>query len=231
MRPDIFAAFDPCSASNNFMLSLTISILPVVLILSTFSYSFWVTPNLSSWMFFHPIRFINRLVSRSRAKNLKGLSSFYIIVFSLIVIINLSSLLPYVSSISSHLFFTISIGFPIWLGLVLAGFVKSPYTVTASLLPTGAPQALGPFLSLVELVRLFMRPVTLSLRLAANITAGHIIIGLVGSFFTTIIFITRFRLLVWIIHIGYFSFEIGVSLVQALIFASLLILYSDDHPA
>ena len=101
----------------------------------------------------------------------------------------------------------------------------------AVLLPVGAPAALNPFLVLVETVRIGVRPITLSVRLVANIGAGHIILCLVGSYLSAGIFCYRIVavLILVFVNVFYFLFEIGVSLIQAYIFFLLLNLYADEH--
>ena len=98
-------------------------------------------------------------------------------------------------------------------------------------LPRGAPRLLSPFLVLVESVRVLVRPVTLSVRLAANIGAGHIVIGLVGTYFSGSFFSDSYFSFISLFFVErfYFLFEFGVSLVQAYIFSLLLVLYSDEH--
>ena len=61
------------------------------------------------------------------------------------------------------------------------GGVKAPNSMMAHLVPLGTPVALIPFMVLIELVRNFIRPLTLSVRLAANIVAGHLLLTLLGN--------------------------------------------------
>lgn len=102
----------------------------------------------------------------------------------------------------------------------------------ASLLPAGAPAALNPFLILVEIVRISVRPITLSVRLAANIGAGHIVIGLLGTYLSSAYFgffgWQGFLILLGI-QVFYFFFEFGVGLIQRYIFVLLVTLYADEH--
>ena len=84
---------------------------------------------------------------------------------------------------------------------------------------------------LVETIRVSVRPITLSVRLAANMGAGHIVIGLVGTYFRGSFFaegMVSFGLL-FMVERFYFIFEFGICLVQAYIFSLLLVLYSDEH--
>jgi F0F1-type ATP synthase membrane subunit a len=84
---------------------------------------------------------------------------------------------------------------------------------------------------LVETVRIGVRPITLSVRLAANIGAGHIVIGLVGTYLSGAIlsFGVSSLLFLFLIETFYFIFEFGICVVQGYIFSLLLVLYSDEH--
>lgn len=83
---------------------------------------------------------------------------------------------------------------------------------------------------LVEIVRVLVRPVTLSIRLTANIGAGHIVLALVGGFLTSIMADANFSsLLLYLINSFYFIFELAICCIQGYIFSLLLILYSDEH--
>lgn len=77
---------------------------------------------------------------------------------------------------------------------------------------------------IIESIRLIIRPVTLAVRLCANIIAGHLLLCLIGSLGVTVgYFLVRFVL---IVQIGLFLLEVGVSLIQAYVFTVLTSLYS-----
>lgn len=101
----------------------------------------------------------------------------------------------------------------------------------ALLLPAGAPGLLNPFLVLVERVRLLVRPVTLSVRLAANMGAGHIVLSLLGSYLRRGFFCYSGGVVFRMVLVGsfYFLFEVGICIIQAYIFFLLLNLYADEH--
>lgn len=144
-------------------------------------------------------------------------------LFLFILCLNWGGLIPYIFSTTSHLVVTLGIGFRAWLALMLSGFSWDPKSALAGLRPAGAPAGLMAFLVLVERLSVLIRPLTLSVRLAANIRAGHLIIGLVGAYISL-------RGSVAIFQIMYRMFEIGVCLVQRYVFVLLLTLYSDEHP-
>lgn len=102
----------------------------------------------------------------------------------------------------------------------------------ARLVPYGAPMVLGPFLFILEAVRLIIRPVSLSLRLAVNLRAGHCLLSLIRQLLVALFLSSPvFMVPAFFIHLGYFLLEIGISFIQAYIFTTLLALYSNDHPS
>jgi len=91
------------------------------------------------------------------------------------------------------------------------------------LVPTGTPYVLMPFMVIIELIRRIIRPLTLSVRLAANMIAGHILMSLVRSPMASLgglVFLsTFFGLLILIV------LELAVSVIQSYVFRTLLSLY------
>ena len=144
---------------------------------------------------------------------------------------NLIGLIPYVFRISSHLILPLTIGLPLWLALIMSRLFYNPKIFLANYVPSGAPSILAPPLALIEIIRALVRPITLSLRLAANISAGHIVLTLVGSYLTRRLFTSIPGIAILIsIQAGYTLFEVGICLIQAYIFCLLLSLYADEHP-
>lgn len=133
-------------------------------------------------------------------------------VLSLIVGLNLVGLMPYVFPTTSHLVVGVSIGVPLWLGGVLWRVFGSPVSFFAHLVPGGRPLFLAPLLCCIEVLRVFLRPGTLSLRLMANIVAGHIIVGFMAQSG-------------YLVLPGYLLFEVGVCFVQGYIISLLVRMY------
>ena len=235
MLIDIFSSFDPITTTPQFSLihiSFLPIILPCLLFLIIAHSAFWLNYSRFSHALFIPSNFIWDQLTQTISFNLKGLSSILTPLFSCLIILNLFGLIPYVFSTTSHLSFTLVLGLPLWLSLIISGILTNPSSWAASLLPGGAPRWLNPFLVLIETIRISVRPITLRFRLAANITAGHIVLTLIGIYlayriFTLSSFLSATLIL---IQIGYIMFEIGICLIQAFIFCLLLSLYSDDHP-
>lgn len=229
MLVDIFSTFDD---HNQVFMSFYILlwILRLITIL-LFSSTLWLTNN--SWVIVINIlkRVISEQIFRSFGFYLGGFVNLIVSLFLFLILINLSGLVPYVFSSTSHLVVSFSLGFPIWFALILSRFLYNTKFFIAILLPIGAPFVLNPFLIIVETVSINVRSITLSIRLIANISAGHIVLTLVGNYFITGIFRGVFAAVILIfIQVAYTIFEFGISLIQAYIFCLLITLYSDDHP-
>ena len=230
MIVDIFSSFDPATTSI-FRLSPTLFWLINFITIIIIHPLFWSSPTQIFWLASLPTNTINDQRMRTSTRHLKGLTSILVSLFIIIISVNFMGIAPYVFSSSSHLFFTLVLGLPLWLGLVLSRFKFSLSTSLASLLPGGAPAWLNPFLILIETTRTLVRPVTLSFRLAANIRAGHIVLTLVRVYlvFTRLSARMPAAFFLFLVEIGYTIFEMGICLIQAYIFCLLLSLYTEDH--
>nr|QZL13467.1 ATP synthase F0 subunit 6 [Pherusa bengalensis] len=232
MITDIFSSFDP--AINNTSSTMSGAIfwtLSSSMILLLFS-SLWMASGRLQTLLTLPTHIMNSQLSRTFSVNLKGMMSLLTPLFIMIISVNLMGLLPYVFSSSSHLMFTLSFGLVLWLGMIMSAMVFDPYTFAANLLPGGAPMWLNPLLVLIETISIMVRPITLSFRLAANMTAGHIVLTLLGAYTMTAILTSPLAsMLLLPTEILYTLFEVGICLIQAYIFCLLLSLYSDDHPS
>nr|AEK84147.1 ATP synthase F0 subunit 6 [Cymbiola pulchra] len=230
MLVDIFSSFD----DNNqvfmslYMLMWFFSLITILL----FSSSYWVmTPRwMKSIMTFKET--VSSQIFRSYGLYMGGFINIITSLFLFLILMNLSGLVPYVFSPTSHLAVSLSLGLPLWLTLIISAILYNPSSVVAGLLPMGAPAPLNPFLVIIETVSITVRPITLSVRLTANMSAGHIVLTLIGNYLTASLFIssTFSMLLLILIQILYTIFEFGISLIQAYIFCLLITLYSDEHP-
>lgn len=230
MLVDIFSSFDD---QNQVFLSLYglvwIFSLTVMLI---FRRSYWVkSPRWNEAILIFK-ETVARQVTRSYGASLGGFIVLISGLFVFIIFINLIGLVPYVFRSTRHLAISFSLGFPLWLSLIVSGAISAPRSVVAALLPIGAPAPLNPFLVLIETVRIIARPITLSVRLMANIRAGHIVLTLIGNYLTTsLFFLPSVRALILLtIQVFYTVFEFGIGVIQAYIFCLLITLYSDEHP-
>nr|QXJ42086.1 ATP synthase F0 subunit 6 [Euprymna sp. Type 1 GS-2021] len=229
MMVDIFSSFDDHNSTlfSAHMLTWLISLWSLFFINS----SYWInTSNLNNFMSL-PKQAINIQITRSYSMNMGGFSLMISSLFITIINFNMLGLMPYVFSTTSHLAMTFVLALPLWLSLIISSYMNNPYSSLASMLPLGTPTFLIPFLPVIESLSILVRPVTLSIRLAANISAGHIILTLIGDYLTISMMSSSYLIssLVIMIQMGYFIFEIGIGIIQGYIFSLLITLYTDDH--
>jgi ATP synthase subunit 6 len=229
MISDIFSSFDPYRF-NSINPSISIFIIINILLILITQLTFWISSTRTNSIITPFIIIIIAQLSRTYIFNLKGISQSISTLFFTIIIINLLGLIPYFFSTSRHLIFTLIFGLPLWLSIIISRFFKSLIKSIAHFLPDGAPDWLNPFLVLIESTRITVRPITLSFRLAANISAGHIVLGLIGIYCAASWFSSILGFIILIsTTVGYILFEVAICLIQAYIFCLLLSLYSDDH--
>lgn len=147
-------------------------------------------------------------------------------VFIFVLFSNLVGMIPYAFSTTSHIATTFALAATIFLAITTLGFYRHGLGYFSLFLPEGTPILLAPLMVLIELFSYLSRPVSLSLRLTANITAGHIVMKLLASFtimggLTLGIFPFTFLTIIQ-------GFEIFVAILQAYIFAILSCVYLND---
>nr|YP_002727982.1 ATP synthase F0 subunit 6 [Pyramidella dolabrata]ACE62850.1 ATP synthase F0 subunit 6 [Pyramidella dolabrata] len=213
MHTDLFSSLDGCNSVWSWAV--------LMLFLFVFSNKAWKLQ--ASTVFFSKVSAFSGKNDNLNPMNLMTLS-----LMLMLILLNLSGLLPFVYSFTSSLWFASSLGLALWGFLIVSGWVYSPKKSSAHLAPAGAPAVLIPFLVLIETVSLLIRPLTLTIRLVANISAGHIVLGLVANVLCSSGLLGLSLLLP--ISVGYFMFEVFVSFIQAYIFTLLIGLYSHEHP-
>merc|ERR550539_240687 len=131
-------------------------------------------------------------------------------------------LAPYIFTSSSHISFTLTLAMPIRLGRIVFSIKNQYNNLFAHLVPRGTPVALMPVIVIIETVRNVIRPGTLSIRLAANIVAGHLLLTLLGSQGPNVVGITIFILILLL------CLELAVACIQAYVFTILRSLYLNE---
>lgn len=217
-----FDTFDIIIVSDNYSeLGGVIFLLLPLLILNK---PVWVTRPIRSWP--HFVATIIPTITQRKGRHVAGFAGLVITFWGFILPLNVIGLLPYTFPVSSHISITLSCSIGIWGGLVLIGLVSNYNKGVAILLPRGVG-VLSPFIILVELVRSIVRPLTLAFRLAANMTAGHVILGLASSIVSYLILQGQ----IWAIlgPIFYTCFELLICWAQAYVFVLLCVFYSNDY--
>nr|YP_007625593.1 ATP synthase F0 subunit 6 [Pekania pennanti]ACY65627.1 ATP synthase F0 subunit 6 [Pekania pennanti]ACY65640.1 ATP synthase F0 subunit 6 [Pekania pennanti]ACY65653.1 ATP synthase F0 subunit 6 [Pekania pennanti]ACY65666.1 ATP synthase F0 subunit 6 [Pekania pennanti]ACY65679.1 ATP synthase F0 subunit 6 [Pekania pennanti] len=164
--------------------------------------------------------------------NQKG-QTWALMLMSLILFIgstNLLGLLPHSFTPTTQLSLNLGMAIPLWAGTVITGFRYKTKASLAHFLPQGTPLPLIPMLVIIETISLFIQPMALAVRLTANITAGHLLIHLIGGATLALMSISTITAAVtFIILILLTILEFAVALIQAYVFTLLVSLYLHDN--
>nr|AJP76689.1 ATP synthase F0 subunit 6 [Panthera leo]AJP76741.1 ATP synthase F0 subunit 6 [Panthera leo] len=164
--------------------------------------------------------------------NHKG-QTWALMLMSLILFIgstNLLGLLPHSFTPTTQLSMNLGMAIPLWAGTVVTGFRHKTKASLAHFLPQGTPIPLIPMLVIIETISLFIQPVALAVRLTANITAGHLLMHLIGGATLALTNINAsVALITFIILILLTVLEFAVALIQAYVFTLLVSLYLHDN--
>lgn len=157
----------------------------------------------------------------------KGSYLFICSIFLILGLYNFLALFPHLFSVTSHILVTLPFSYSFWLGIILFRWVRSLKHFLSHLIPVGTPLALLSFIVVVEILRNFIRPLALTFRLTANIIAGHLLMSLIGRALISLPF--SFILLGSFVQSLLVFIELGVSLIQAYVFSTLLLLYLSER--
>nr|YP_010037201.1 ATP synthase F0 subunit 6 [Poecilogale albinucha]QQW47938.1 ATP synthase F0 subunit 6 [Poecilogale albinucha] len=164
--------------------------------------------------------------------NQKG-QTWTLMLMSLILFIgstNLLGLLPHSFTPTTQLSLNLGMAIPLWAGTVIIGFRYKTKASLAHFLPQGTPLPLIPMLIIIETISLFIQPMALAVRLTANITAGHLLIHLIGGATLALMNISVMTATTtFIILILLTILEFAVALIQAYVFTLLVSLYLHDN--
>nr|YP_010384967.1 ATP synthase F0 subunit 6 [Amusiotheres obtusidentatus]UPL64964.1 ATP synthase F0 subunit 6 [Amusiotheres obtusidentatus] len=219
---NLFSIFDPSSTILNLSLNWATSLFGFMFL----PYIFWASPSRWSLLWTKVTLTLHQEFNALLQPTHKGSSLLLASLFSIIVFNNFLGLLPFIFTSSSHLVMTLSLSLPLWITIMMFGWIKHTQHMFAHLVPQGTPPLLMPFMVLIETISNIIRPGTLAVRLAANMIAGHLLLTLLGStgptLSSTILFFLIFSQILLLI------LESAVAIIQSYVFAVLSTLYTSE---
>lgn len=219
---NLFAIFEPAA-----FLGMPLNWVSRIVVLSLCLPLFWKRRRTILVGVREVVNRVNTELKALASGKVSSVSTFLpICLFITILFNNFWGLFPYIFTSSRHLTFTVALALPLWLGHMVYRWVYSTEDVLAHLVPLGTPGALIPFMVLIEIVRSVIRPLTLSVRLAANMVAGHLLLNLLGSQGPSASSAILGLLIGALICLC--ILELGVSFIQAYVFRVLIALYLNE---
>lgn len=172
------------------------------------------------------VGFVNNIVEVNIGKEGRVFAPFIFTFFWFILVSNLLGLLPYSFTITSQIVVTFTLAIILFVVINIYGLIKNGWHFFSLFLPKGTPLWLAPLMVVIELFAYLTRPISLALRLFANMVAGHILLKILAGFAVSL------GILFKILPIAFVSCIVGleffISLLQAYIFTILACVYLND---
>jgi len=157
-----------------------------------------------------------------------GGKKFFPFIFSLFIFTlfgNILGMLPYGYTFTSQIAVTFFMAMVVFLGVTLIGLFKHGLHFFSLFFPHGAPLFTAPILIPIELISYLSRPISLSVRLFANMTVGHVLLKVLAGFVVALGF---FGIVPLVVLVAITALELLVALLQAYIFTILCCIYLND---
>jgi F-type H+-transporting ATPase subunit a len=143
-----------------------------------------------------------------------------------ILFLNMIGMIPYTFTVTSHIIITFALAMVVFLGVTVIGFVRHGIGFLKFFVPSGVPVALLPLLVVIELISYLTRPVSLSVRLFANMMAGHTMLKVFAGFVMGLGILGGWAPLGFMV--AFTALEVLVAFLQAYVFAILTCIYLND---
>nr|QXT59962.1 ATP synthase membrane subunit 6 [Tuberculatus quercicola] len=217
MTTNLFNIFDPSTMIFNLELNW-MSTMMIIMLMPNF---LWIIPNRMNWIINKILMMLNNeMLMLYKTKKIKSPSFLFISLFMFIFLNNLMGLFPYIFSSSSHMIFSMTLAMPFWLFFIIMSMIKNTKNMIAHLIPIGTPMLLAPLMTIIETMSIFIRPLSLSIRLTANMIAGHLLMTLLNS--------NSMMVIILLIQMFMMMFELCVAMIQSYVFSILTSLYSSE---
>lgn len=203
-----------------------------IVIFSMKNSSFFFIPH--TWQYL--IEITSDIVSSLLYDNIneKGEKYFPLIsvIFFFVVLVNLIGLAPYSFTVTSHLIVTVTMSFSIFIGINIICIKNYKMHMLSLFLPSNTSFGLALLLVPIEFVSYIFKPISLGVRLFANLMAGHtllkVIIGFSWSMLMLENVVSIFHFIPFLVVVILYGLELGVALIQAYVFTILTCIYLND---
>ena len=185
-----------------------------------------IIPNklqLTAEMFY---TFVAKMISDTAGSKAKPYFPFIFSLFMFVLFCNMVGMLPYSFTVTSHIIVTLIMALFIFIAVTIIGFIKHGYKYLSIFVPSGVPAVLLPLITIIEIISYLSRPVSLSVRLFANMMAGHTMLKVFGGFVVSLGILGGWLPLGFSVALT--GLEILVAFLQAYVFAILTCIYLND---
>jgi len=170
--------------------------------------------------------FIANMIRENAGKAGMKYFPFVFTLFMFILFCNLIGMIPYTFTVTSHIIVTFAMALIVFIGVTIIGFARHGLHFLKLFVPSGVPMALLPLLVVIEVLSYLIRPISLSVRLFANMTAGHTMLKVFASFVVMLGVLGGWAPLAFVVALT--ALEIGIAFLQAYVFTILTCIYLND---
>lgn len=178
--------------------------------------------NVSEMLF----EFIGGIVRDNLGNEGRKYFPFVFSIFMIVLMGNLLGMVPYSFTYTSHIIVTGVLALTVFILATMVGIVRHGLHFFSLFLPKGLPLALAPLIVMIEIISYLSRPISLSVRLFANMVAGHTMLKIFAGF--SVMLGVVLGILPLIINVALIGLEVMVAFIQAYVFAILTCIYLKD---
>ena len=211
---------------TNASLFMVISSLAILIIFNLGSKKNSIIPDKIQLLAELSYTFVSKMINDTAGSKAKPYFSFIFSLFMFVLFCNMFGMIPYTFTVTSHIIVTFVLAAFIFIGVTIIGLIKHGISFLKFFVPSGVPIALLPILIPIEVISYFVRPVSLSLRLFANMMAGHTMLKVFASFIVLLGLLGGWAPLALVVVLT--GFEIMIAVLQAYVFTILCCLYLND---
>lgn len=181
--------------------------------------------------------FVEGVLTSASGREALTFFPFIFSLFSFVLLSNLLGMMPYFFTVTSQIVVTFALATLVILVVIVTGFVKHGWHFLRLFVPSGISPFLVPFLVIIEVISFLSRPLSLALRLFANMLGGHIVLKVFAFFVVILSSLGVFGILgaaaPFAMGVALTALEFLIAFLQAFVFALLASIYLNDalHPA
>ena len=213
-------------AFTNSSVSMVITVLFITLFLTLTVNPRSIVPSRMQLISELCYNFIAQLLNDTVGDQGKRYFPFVFSIFMFVLIGNMVGMIPYQFTFTSHIIVTFALAAIVFIGVTILGFVNHGIRFFTFFYIPGVPFYMHPLLIPIEVISYLSRPISLSVRLFANMLAGHTLLKVFAGFVVSMPFFTGVLPLTFIVALT--GLEILIAFLQAYVFAILTCLYIND---
>ncbi len=211
---------------TNASLFMVISATVIILFLFLGSKEKKIIPNKLQLIAEMSYTFVAKMISDTAGSKARPYFPFIFSLFMFVLFCNMIGMLPYSFTVTSHIIVTLIMALFIFIAVTIIGFIKHGFKYLSIFVPSGVPAVLLPLITIIEIISYLSRPVSLSVRLFANMMAGHTMLKVFGGFVVSLGILGGWLPLSFSVALT--GLEILVAFLQAYVFAILTCIYLND---